>query len=389
MNTNNKICIVVATPLTIHAFLRDQIQTLSHYFEITIVANFLENHEYKINLENVKLVNIPLVRPISPVKDLLALFRLYIFFQKEHFCLVHSITPKAGLIGMAAAFFAHIPIRIHTYTGQVWVTRKGISRWVLKFIDRIIGFATTHTYADSLSQRDFIVKNKIVPSNKIKVLADGSISGVDLIRFRPDALIRQHTREMIRLTIDSVVILFLGRMNPDKGIIDLITAFRKISYDNIHLVMVGPDECGIQDQLPRLTGQGSQQIHFLDYTSEPEKLMAAADIFCLPSYREGFGSVVIEAAACGLPSVVSQIYGLTDAVIHGSTGLLYPPGDINRLVCALQKLVDNPVLRRQMGMAARTMVENLFSQDRLTQAVLAEYLAVTGHGYNKPRNCIK
>ncbi len=381
MNSMGKICIVVATPLTAHAFLRDQIQALSDHFEVTVAANFSENPEYIINWDKVKTVDIPLARPVKPAQDLKALFKLFLFFQKNRFCAVHSITPKAGLLSMIAAFLAHIPICMHTFTGQVWVTRKGIPRWLFKNMDRFLGLFATHVYADSPSQRDFLVKNKIVPLSKIKVLADGSISGVDLKRFQPDPLSRQQIRDTLALTEECVMILFLGRMNPDKGIADLVKAFEKINSNSVHLVMVGPDENCMRDQLLRFSGQCSSRVHFMDYTAEPEKFMAAADIFCLPSYREGFGSVVIEAAACGLPSVASQIYGLTDAVVNGSTGLLYPPGDINRLINALQKLVENPILRKQMGMAARIRVRNLFSQDRLTQAMLSEYLILTGSNH--------
>lgn len=383
MKSTDKICIVVATPMTVHAFLKDQIQFLSSHFEVTIAANFSENPGYKINWDKIKTVDIPLARPVKPAQDLKALFKLFLFFRENRFCAVHSITPKAGLLGMTAAFLARIPICMHTFTGQVWVTRRGISRWLLKNMDRLLGLFATHVYADSPSQRDFLVENKIVPFRKIKVLADGSISGVDLKRFQPDPLTRHQVRETLALTEECVMILFLGRMNPDKGIADLVRAFKKIMSNTVHLVMVGPDENSMRNTLLRLAGQCSSRVHFMDYTTEPEKFMAAADIFCLPSYREGFGSVVIEAAACGLPAVASQIYGLTDAVVNGGTGLLYPPGDINRLNHALEKLVENPMLRKQMGRTARTRAIKLFNQDRLTRAMLSEYLSLTGSYHHK------
>ncbi|MCP3940412.1 MAG: glycosyltransferase family 4 protein [Desulfobacteraceae bacterium] len=382
MNSKNKICIVVATPMTAHVFLKDQILGLSNDFEVTVAANFSENPGYMINWDKVRTVDIPIARPIKPAKDLKALFKLFLFFRKNRFYAVHSITPKAGLLCMIAGFLARIPIRIHTFTGQVWVTRKGIVRRLLKNIDRFFASFATHVYTDSPSQLDFLVENKVISFDKIKVLGDGSISGVDLKRFQPDFLCRQQIRDSFGFTEECVVILFLGRMNPDKGIVDLVRAFKKINNNNVHLLMVGPDDGCTHAQLLEIAGPCSSRIHFRDYTSEPEKIMGAADIFCLPSYREGFGSVVIEAAACGIPSVASKIYGLTDAVVDGSTGLLFPPGDVDGLVFALQKLVENFVLRKQMGDAARIRAVDLFSQERLTGAMLAEYLTLTGYSYH-------
>ena len=372
-----KICFVVSTPMTTQAFLKDQIQSLSRYFEVTTVANYIDNPEYKIAWEGIKIKNIPLSRSVKPLQDLKALYELFFFFKSEQFSVVHTITPKAGLIGITAAFLAGIEIRIHTFTGQVWVTRKGISRWFLKNIDRFFASLTTHIYADSSSQLDFLIKEKVVPPKKIKTLADGSISGVDLKRFKPDEFNRQQVRKAFGLKEDSVCILFLGRMSLDKGIKDLVKAFDRINTEYAHLFLVGPDECGMRSQVLSMAGQVSLRIHFVDYTFEPEKFMAAADIFCLPSYREGFGSVVIEAAACGLPSIASRIYGLTDAVVHGVTGLLFPPGDIEGLLQALLKLVENPMLRKRMGNAAKTRAGDLFNQKRLTQAILSEYFILT------------
>lgn len=377
MRSPKKICFVVSTPMTVQAFLKDQIQALSKYFEIFIVANFSDNPEYKIICENAKLKNIPFSRSVKPLQDIEVLFKLFVFLKSEQFSVVHTITPKAGLVGMAAAFLAGIEIRIHTFTGQVWVTRKGMVRWFLKNIDRVTASLTTHVYTDSFSQRDFLIKERIIPSDRIKTLADGSISGVDPKRFTPDRFNRQKIREIFKLKEDSIIILFLGRMNRDKGVKDLVRAFVRIGTEDTHLFLVGPDESGMRSKLTLLAGQNLRRIHFVDYTSEPEKYMTAADIFCLPSYREGFGSVVIEAAACGLPSIASRIYGLTDAVVHGATGFLYPPGDIEKLIQALVKLIENPMLRRKMGKASRNRAIDLFNQKRLTKAVLEEYLALT------------
>nr|NJM01490.1 glycosyltransferase family 4 protein [Desulfobacula sp.] len=305
------------------------------------------------------------------------IFKASFFLKRQQFFVVHTITPKAGLIGMTAAFLAGVKIRVHTFTGQVWVTRRGAASWVLKNIDRFFALLTTHAYADSASQREFLIIKKIISRKKIKTMAHGSISGVDLKRFKPDRINREKIRKAFAVEEDSVVILFLGRMNVDKGVKDLISAFVRMETQTAHLFLVGPDECGIKKQIPLMAGSSQLRIHIVDYTFEPETYMAAADIFCLPSYREGFGSVIIEAAACGLPSVASRIYGLTDAVVHGVTGFFFPPGDIESLHNAIVALVKDPQLRVCMGKAARNRAWDLFDQKRLTRSMVQEYLMLT------------
>src|SRR3989339_791639 len=376
MNSAKKICFVVSTPMVIKPFLKDHIQALSRYFEVTIVSNYTDNPEYQSTWEGLKIKDIPVSRAINLPQDLKAFCQLFYFIKKERFFVVHTITPKAGLIGMTAAFLAGIKIRIHTFTGQGWVTRRGMAFRVLKNIDRFFALLTTHAYADSPSQREFLIKKRIISQKKIKTMAHGSISGVDLKRFKPDRINREKIRKAFAVKEDSVVILYLGRMNVDKGVKDLINAFVRMETGTAHLFLVGPDECGIKKQIPLMAGSSQLRIHIVDYTFEPEIYMAAADIFCLPSYREGFGSVIIEAAACGLPSVASRIYGLTDAVVHGETGFLFPPGDIESLHKAIVELVKDPLLRNKMGKAAQNRAWDFFDQKRLTRSMVQEYLAL-------------
>ena len=373
-----KVCIIVTTPMTAKVFLKDQIRALSEYFDITLVANFYENPKFKVNWDNVTLMDIPLSRSVKPFKDIKALHRLYHFIRDNQFDLVHTVTPKAGLIGMMAAFLSKVDIRIHFFTGQVWVTRRGFAYHILKLIDRILALLTTHTYADSPSQRDFLINMKIVPSRKIKTLASGSISGVDTLRFKPDNKARQGIIEQYALSTDAIIILFLGRISKDKGVHDLINAFGKMNEPKAHLFLVGPDECGIKKKLTHETGGDAKRVHLVGFTSEPEKYMSAADIFCMPSLREGFGSVIIEAAACGVPSIASRIYGITDAVIHGVTGFLIAPSNQSELITRLVQLSADSGLRKQMGAAARNRAVDLFRKERVTKVLVGEYRRLIG-----------
>ena len=283
--------------------------------------------------------------------------------------MIHSVTPKAGLLAQVAGWWCGIEMRVHTFTGQVWVTRKGFFRHLLKTMDRLIAACATHLLADSASQRDFLVAEAVVPIDKIEVLADGSISGVDVKRFRPDLLVRQKVRRELGFADDDVLALFVGRLNRDKGVLDLVTAFTQVSerLPHLALLLVGPDEEGLAPEIARLSAN-TPRLRILGGTPRPEDFMAAADVFCLPSYREGFGSVVIEAAACGIPAIASAIYGLSDAVEDGRSGLLHQPRDISTIASLLERFAQDREWRESLGEYAKQRAQVLFASDVLLEA---------------------
>ena len=275
---------------------------------------------------------------------------------------------------MVAARVARVPVRLHTFTGQVWATRAGFRRAALRFSTRRSRRAATFALADSHSQRSFLVSEGVVPASKIAVLANGSVSGVDAARF--DRRDRRHrVRTSLGLATTDVVLLFLGRITHDKGVLDLARAFAILAErrSDIHLLVVGPDEQRLSPAIRELCGRHQVRLHSCHYTNAPEDFMAASDILCLPSYREGFGTVIIEAAAAGLPTVASRIYGVVDAVVDGSTGLLHEPADVNGIVDQLGRLIDCPELRRSLGAAGQARAARDFSQNTLTSAVLDIY----------------
>ncbi len=372
------ICYVVATEITITAFLVDQIRNLASRHHVCVALKTNNPQFLAQRGIDAKVVPVPIERKIAPWRDARALLALYRLFRRERFALVHSVSPKAGLLAMLAGFLARVPVRVHTFTGQVWVTRKGFARWILKLMDRLIAAFATHVLVDSPSQREFLLAKRVVSAEKSLVLGNGSISGVDVTRFRPDPESRGVLRRQLNYRDDDVVILYLGRLNRDKGILDLAEAFQRIAAAtaNAHLLVVGPDENGICTMLRAALGTAAERAQFFSYTDRPQEYMAAADVFCLPSYREGFGTVVIEAAACGLPAIASRIYGLTDAVVDGVTGILHAPGDIDALTAAMTRLATEPHLRRTLGEAARARALADFQMTALTSALLGFYAKI-------------
>ncbi|NJL17337.1 MAG: glycosyltransferase family 4 protein [Nitrospira sp.] len=323
----------------------------------------------------IRVVDLKIVREVSLFRDLRALLFLLSVFRREKFSAVHSITPKAGLLAMFAARFAGIRFRHHTFTGQVWANRSGIVRYMLKTFDRLIVQLASNVFTDSPSQCRFLEEERVVGSHGISVLGPGSISGVDVCRFRPDTASRHQVRTDFGVDEDRCVFLFVGRLTKDKGIHDLVQAFAKVSAANprVELWLVGPDEEELREQLSRKKQDDSGLVRWLGATSEPERYMASADVLVLPSYREGFGSVIIEAAACAIPTVAYRIDGVIDAVVEERTGVLVEVGDIEALAAAMLDVSRDWDGRQRLGREARDRVSKEFSSTMVTAEWVALY----------------
>jgi glycosyltransferase involved in cell wall biosynthesis len=364
----SKICFAVSSPMTANAFLREHISALSGRFVIDLAANASHPSELESVACHARIFQVPIRRKISPLDDLMALLRLHALFRRERYAAVCSVTPKAGMLAMLAAALSGVPFRIHIFTGQVWATRKGWKRRALKLADRAMARLATHVLADSPSQRDFMVAEGVVAAEKANVLGNGSICGVDGERFRPDSARRAEIRDRHGIPASAIVFLFVGRLNRDKGVLDLAEAFSVLERPDAWLLVVGPDEEGMRAAMQSRLGASLERCRFVGFTDRPEDYMAAADVFCLPSYREGFGMVIIEAAAVGIPSIASRIYGITDAVDEDATGLLHRPGDIAEIARDFSFMADDATRRTEMGLAARQRALNLFSRRTVTDA---------------------
>jgi len=368
------ICLVVSSPFTLNAFLGAHLAALTRDFQVGMIVNLADESIEPRVPPGVELISVRIMRQIDIRRDLAALFALWRLFRARRFVSVHSLSPKAGLLAMLAARMAGVPVRLHTFTGQVWATRRGPTRYLFKTLDRIMARAATRVFADSASQCGFLVDEGIVPRARIGVLGAGSVSGVDTRRFRPDATARARIRTELGLADDVAVLLYVGRMKVEKGLPELLDAFDTVrgQHPEARLLLVGPDE----DRL--FTHGAPQGVKVIGYTSEVPGYMAAADLLLLPSHREGFGSVIIEAAACGIPSVASRIYGLTDAVVDGVTGILHPPRDPVAIAACLVRLLADPTTRHRMGAAARERALEQFDQSAVTGAWCAFYRDILG-----------
>jgi len=374
-----KICLVTTSPLIVNFFLLPFLASLGRVYRVSLAVNPDEDTALADG-HGAEVIALPIRRKISPWSDLRTLALLIRLFRERRFDAIHSFSPKAGLLAMVAAWIARIPVRIHIFQGEVWLTRKGAMRLLLKFLDRLVARLATHVLVVSRSERAFLIREGVIRVASSKVLADGSIVGVDAKRFHPDPSVRAEIRRLLGIRERDFFILFLGRLTMDKGVLDLAMAFAQLATTRreAHLVLVGPDEDHLRGAVEELCTGCSGRVHVVDLTNTPERYLAAADVLCLPSLREGFPTAIIEAAAAGVPAVGSRIYGITDAIIEGETGLLHTPADANDLAEKMEMLMKDPALRERLGARARQRAVAEFNQQRLTQALLDFYREALG-----------
>lgn len=362
-----KIYFVITIDYAVKVFLINHLKKLSKFYEITVFVNtkdpyFLRKKGVKVTVHPVNIS-----RKISILKDLYFLLYFFFIFLFKRPDAVHSLTPKAGLLAMLASFFARIPLRVHTFTGQVWITTSGIKKKILKSLDKLISKIATNLIIDSHSQKKFLIKNKIIDLKKSVVFGKGSISGVDFKKFKPNKKNFKIMRHRFSIPNNAFVILFLGRITIDKGILDLVEAFNRINSNKLYLVLVGPDEGNLINLIKVNYIQKINKIRFIPFTDKPNLFLSMANIICLPSYREGFGNVIIEAAAMGLPSVSSNIYGIKDAIVNKKSGLLHKRKSITSLKNCIIFFLNNQKKYKEYSSFAMKRVRLYFDQNEITK----------------------
>lgn len=380
-----KTAILVATVfMTADKFLRDHVVALNEigYRVHLVVSPNTEcdafQHEFDVTVHQIRMN-----RGITPVRDLVSLVRLWILVISKRPKLLHYHTPKAGLLGSLAGFFGLVPIRIFTFHGIVSLNRAGKTGLLLRLLDRLTCALSTSVWCVSNSLLEEACSAKISSREKTVVLGDGSVCGVDLNRFNRSTSVEANATK-IRDDVSSYngkIIGFVGRINIDKGILVLLAAFEKLLIDHkrLSLLIVG----GFDSTAPLTARQALHlknhpSITIIDHQSDVVPFIAAMDIVVLPSYREGFGMVCIEANALGIPVVASNITGIRDAIEDHETGILVPAGNATALSTAISKLLDDPTKAKRLGANGRNRVKAKFSKERIASLVREQYLIESG-----------
>lgn len=377
MGAKLKVVRVITASYVVPWHLNNTLRRMPADFEVCVVGqNVSENQSI---YPNVKFVDIDINRKTSVFADIFALFSLCRFLLSYKPDIIHSVMPKAGLLSTLSGFICRVPVRIHTFTGQTWVAKEGLSKHFYYWLDRLINSLNTVCLTDSFSQSDFLFENKIAYREKpLPVLSKGSLSGVDVARFNLSGLAEaaNQLRANLGLGKEHFVFAFIARKTRDKGAVDVLKAFSSVSAasKDARLLFVGPDEDGEIERLRKTNPELFVNVIDVGHVSNHEVYLAITDVLCLPSYREGFGSIVIDAAAMGVPTIGSRIPGLTDSVVDQQTGMLFPAGNLDELVRLMLAFVENPKMRQAMGSRAKARVDEFFTADRLYAALKEFYL---------------
>ena len=362
MAEKKKIIRTSTIPLSLDLFCRGLFRDLSSHYEIVALSSPLPELESIRKREGVRTIAVPMQRKITPLHDLVSLSRLIKVFRRERPDMVHSITPKAGLLSMMAAWLTRVPVRVHTFTGLIFPYEKGWKRWLLMTTDRITAACATHVIPEGNGIKDDLIRFKIT-RKPLHTLGNGNIRGIDLQYYvQTEEILRKgaELRKAFSIPDDAFVFVFVGRLDRDKGIDELVQAFLKLEQDRpeVHLLLAGaeePDGKAIQDATRKIIS-ASGHIHLSDgWQADVRPWYAAADALVHPSRREGFPNVVIEAGAMELSSIVTDINGSREIVSDGQNGRIVPAQDPDALCEAMRFFVEQPEACRKMAATAREL----------------------------------
>ena len=380
-----KLIRITTVPLSLKVLLKGQLRFMaSNGFDVKGVSSEGEELKEVHENEGIAVEAITMSRKITPFQDLKSLWEMWNFLRKEKPQIVHTHTPKAGIIGMLAARLAGVPHRLHTVAGLPLMEATGTKRKILNFVEKLTYSSATRVYPNSKGLYDFILQNNFTQSNKLKIIANGSSNGIDTAFFSPDQVTeieRVTLREKLNIQPDDFVFVFVGRIVSDKGINELIKAFSELqAAENnepagIKLLLVGGLENDLDPLNPETLAEINQNkdIISVGFQQDVRSFFAIADALVFPSYREGFPNVVMQAGAMGLPSIVSDINGCNEIIIEGENGLIIPSKNVEKLKEKMLTLAKDKNLYTKLKGNSRRMIENRYEQSVVWNALLEEY----------------
>ncbi|WP_185145640.1 glycosyltransferase family 4 protein [Empedobacter tilapiae] len=374
----SKIIRITTIPLSLKVLLRGQLKFMSNHFEVIGISSSDEELEEVKNDEGIAVIPIEMSRKITPVQDIKSLIKTYKYLKKEQPQIVHTHTPKAGIVGMLAAKLAGVPIRLHTVAGLPLMEAVGVKRKVLDFVEKLTYSSATKVYPNSKGLYDFILQNSYTSADKLKVIGEGSSNGIDTSFFSRQQISEEKQAQLkIKLQIQPTdfVFVFVGRLVGDKGINELIKAFSKLNKQNVKLLLVGP----LESELDPLQDETLKEIEInpailtVGFQKDVRPYFAISHALVFPSYREGFPNVVMQAGAMELPSIVSDINGCNEIIIEGRNGTIIPVKSSDVILIAMQKMIDDKDFYHELKKNARPMIQARYEQSVVWNALLAEY----------------
>jgi len=379
MENRIKLIRTTTIPGSMVNLIKGQLKFLNGHFEVIAISGGGEKLELIKNRENIRVLPIKMEREIKPISDIISLIKLYKCFKREKPHIVHSITPKAGLLTMMAGYMAKVPIRIHTFTGLIFPTSTGIKKKVLIAMDKLLCYCATHIFPEGQGVKNDLIKYKIT-DKPLKIIANGNVNGIDTEHFN-SKLISEEKKNTLKTELgiksDDFVFIYIGRMVKDKGINELIGAFKEVNQinENTKLLLVGDFEPKVGNLKNKTEEEikNNPSIIAVGYQSDVRPYFAISHVLTFPSYREGFPNVVLQAGAMELPAIVSNISGCNEIVTNEMNGEIIPPADEMALLNAMVKSYMNKGKLTEMGKNSRVFIIKNFQSSLVWHALLNEY----------------
>ena len=375
-----KLIRVTTVPLSLDKLLSGQLQFMNAHYEVIAVSSEKDYLERVGKKEKVRTFHLEMSRKITPISDLLAVVKLYFFLRKEKPFIVHTHTPKAGIVGMLASKLARVPHRLHTVAGLPLLEARGLKRKILDFVEKLTYSCATKVYPNSYGLLDIIKINNYCPVTKLKVIANGSSNGIDTEYFNPNFFSVTQNLELKKkmgISTSDFVFVFVGRLVADKGINEMVAAFKVVNekYSNSKLLLVGDYESDL-DPLQSLTLDQIQTIDAIitvGFQSDVRPYLSITDALIFPSYREGFPNVVMQSGAMNLPAIVSNINGCNEIIVEGENGTIIPVKDTSAIIEKMESLMTDENYFKKIKSNAREMIVSRYEQKVVWEAILQEY----------------
>lgn len=379
-----KLLRITTVPISLKTLLKGQHRFMSqNNFEVVGVSSQGYELQDVQNDEGIRIVELEMTRTIAPIKDLKSLWSFYKLCKKERPLMVHSHTPKAGIVGMLGAKLAGVPIRLHTVAGLPLMEVIGTKRKVLDFVEKLTYSCATKVYPNSKGLYDFIVQNKYTTIDKLKVIGQGSSNGIDTNHFNPNQISEKQKEKLqkeLNISENDFVFVFVGRLVGDKGINELIKAFTSVTNTpllgrEVKLLLVGSLESEL-DPLQKETLneiETNPKVISVGFQKDVRPYFTISHALVFPSYREGFPNVVMQAGAMELPSIVSDINGCNEIIIEGKNGTIIPVKEVEAITQAMQKMTEDKEYYNQLKKNTRPMIQSRYEQKVVWNALLGEY----------------
>lgn len=377
-----KLIRITTVPMSLAGLLKGQLKFMTQYFKVIGISSSANGLLDKLaEWENIEAIQVEMTRKITPIKDIIAVYKLYNIFKKERPFIVHTHTPKAGTLGMLAAKFAGVPNRLHTIAGLPLVEASGSKRMLLNLVEKITYACATKIYPNSFGLQEIILKNKFTKKSKLKVIGKGSSNGINTTLFNSEFmsdLEKLEFKEKIGINRNDFVFIFVGRLVTDKGINELISAFVNINeqFDNTKLLLIGPYESHM-DPLTNVTMDliaTHTNIITLGWQDDVRPYFAISNCLVFPSYREGFPNVVLQACAMKLPCIVTNINGCNEIILNNKNGFIIPVKNTEAILNAMKNMYFLPNSEFiKMGETSRKIIVSKFEQQFVWEEILKEY----------------